>query len=130
VTATSEPEVNPTRTDAALSVETTRKDQQRALVRVAGDVDMSTGAALWAVLDGHLAAGRRFLRLDVSGVSFIDATALSGLTRVHYDALKLRGTLVLTGVVPRISKLLGLTGLDEMLFISGPRTDDDGGPRP
>jgi hypothetical protein len=77
------------------------------------------------VLDGHLAAGRHLLRLDLSGVTFLDASTLSGIARVHAAALDRRGTLVLTGVTQRIARILRLTGLDDVLFIGGPRADDD-----
>jgi anti-sigma B factor antagonist len=124
VTATSRSHDKPSAVGELMSVETVGVDQLRAHVRVTGDLDMSTAAPLWAVLDGHLAAGRRFLRLDVSGVNFLDASALTGISRAHQDALALRGTLVLTGVRPRIARLLRLTGLDDVLFISGPRAHD------
>jgi anti-sigma B factor antagonist len=102
-----------------MSVQTVRFDRLRAHVRAGGDIDLSTAAPLWAVLDGHLAAGRRFLRLDLSEVTFLDATGLSGVTRVHHEALSRRGTLVLTGIHTHIAKLLQLTGLDEVLLIGG-----------
>jgi anti-anti-sigma factor len=108
-----------------VSVETARCDRLRALVKVTGELDISTAAPLWAVLQGHVDSGRRFLRLDVSGVTFLDATALSGITKVHRDLLGRRGTLVITGVRSLVARVLRMTGLDEVLFVSGPRTDDD-----
>lgn len=125
VTATSRPEVASHRAGAELIVETVRLDEHRAHVKASGDLDLSTGALLWAVLDAHVAVDRCFLRLDLSGVTFIDATALGGIARVHHETLARRGTLVLTGVRTRIATLLRLTGLDQVLFIGGPRADDD-----
>ena len=119
MTVTSRTHVDARGDGAAMSVETVRFDRLRAHVRAEGDIDISTAAPLWAVLDGHLAAGRRFLRLDVSGVTFLDASALSGVTQAHRDALARRGTLVLTGVHAHIEKLLHLTGLADVLFIGG-----------
>ena len=108
-----------------MTVETVRADASRALVRVVGELDMGTAAPLWAVLQSHLAAGRRFLRLDVRGLRFLDATALSGITAVHTDVLQARGTLILTGVQSVVGRMLSLTGLDDVLLIGGPRSDDD-----
>ena len=125
MTATSRPETGLPRARADLNVDTVRFDEHRALVKASGEIDLSTGALLWAVLDTHLAQGRRYLRLDLSDVTFMDATAISGLARVHHDLLDKRGTLVLTGVRPRLTKLLRLTGLDGVLLIGGPRADDD-----
>lgn len=108
-----------------MAVETVRFDRLRALVKVTGELDLSTAAPLWAVLESHVASGRRFLRLDMSGVTFLDATALSGITRAHQDLLRRRGTLVITGVRSLVDRVLRMTGLDQILFISGPRSDDD-----
>lgn len=108
-----------------VSVETLRCDRLAALVKVTGELDLGTAAPLWAVLQSHLAAGRRFLRLDLSGVTFLDATALTGITRAHRELLVRRGTLVITGVRSLVARVLRLTGLDEVLFVSGPRSDDD-----
>jgi anti-sigma B factor antagonist len=111
--------------DGAMSVDTVRFDRTRAIIKVTGELDLGTAAPLWAVLQNHVAAGRRFLRLDVSGLTFLDATALSGITRAHQDLLANRGTLVITGVRSLVARVLRMTGLDEVLFVSGPRSDDD-----
>lgn len=111
--------------DTRVSVETVRCDRLRAQIKVAGELDLGTAAPLWAVLQGHVASGRRFIRLDLCGVTFLDATALTGITRVHRELLRRRGTLVLTGVRPLVARVLRVTGLDETLFVGGPRGDDD-----
>jgi anti-anti-sigma factor len=108
-----------------ISVETARCDRLRALVKVTGELDLRTAAPLWAVLQGHVNSGRRFVRLDVSGVTFLDATALTGITAVHRELLHRRGTLVITGVRSLVARVLRVTGLDTVLFVSGPRADDD-----
>jgi anti-anti-sigma factor len=108
-----------------MSVDTVECDASRALVKVAGELDLATVSPLWAVLDCHLAAGRRFLRLDLSEVTFMDAAALGGIIRVHHQALDHRGTLVITGARPPVTRMLRLTSLDEVLFVGGPRADDD-----
>ena len=100
-----------------MSVETVSADPHNALVRVTGELDLATAALLWAVLRGHLDAGRRFLRLDVAGVTFLDATALGGITVAHHEALARHGTLVISGVHPNVARLLRLTGLADVLFI-------------
>src|SRR5439155_13780780 len=77
--ASSRSHADPSFAGELMSVETVGLDYLRAHVRVTGELDMSTGAPLWAVLQSHLAAGRRFLRLDLSAVGFLDAAALSGI---------------------------------------------------
>ncbi|MGI8678292.1 MAG: STAS domain-containing protein [Jatrophihabitans sp.] len=110
---------------AQMSVDTLRFNATRALIKVAGELDLASAAPLRAVLRCHLDAGRRFLRLDMSDVTFLDATALSGILASHHDLLAGRGTLVITGVRGLVARVLRLTGLDEVLFIGGPRSDDD-----
>lgn len=111
--------------ESSMSVRTVRFDDIRALIKVNGELDLSTAAPLWAVLESHLAAGRRFLRLDLSGVTFLDATALTGITRAHKELLARRGTLVVTGVRSLVGRVLRVTGMDQVLFVGGPRADDD-----
>ncbi|MCW2594268.1 MAG: anti-sigma factor antagonist (spoIIAA-2)/anti sigma b factor antagonist RsbV [Jatrophihabitans sp.] len=125
MTATAEPQTDPQHGGASMSVETVRFDPTRASIKVVGELDLATAPPLWAVLRGHLAAGRRFARLDVSGVTFLDATTLTGIARAHEDFLASRGTLVITGVRAPVARALRLTGLDETLFVGGPRGDDD-----
>lgn len=103
-----------------LSVETVRFDERRAAVSVHGDLDVSTAAALWSVLQSHLTAGRRYLRVDLSAVKFIDAAAVTAIVEVHHEALYRRGRLVLAGVTTAVAKVLSLTGVDGTLFIAGP----------
>jgi stage II sporulation protein AA (anti-sigma F factor antagonist) len=103
-----------------LTVETIRFDERRAAVAVHGDLDVSTAAELWSVLQRHLTAGRRYLRVDLAAVKFIDAAAVTAIVEVHHEALYRRGTLVLVGVTPPVAKVFALTGVDETLFITGP----------
>jgi len=108
-----------TRPGELLSIETVRVDDRRASVSVHGDLDVSTAAALWSMLQNHLTAGRRYLRVDLSAVTFIDASAVTAILEVHHEALYRRGTLVLTGITPAVAKVLALTGVDETLFLAG-----------
>ena len=109
----------------SVAVRTTHYDDLHALVTVTGELDAATRAPMWAVLEAHLGAGRRYLRLDPSGVTRVDASALAGLVRTHQDALRNRGTLVITGVRGAVAEMLRSTGLDQRLLISGMRADDD-----
>jgi anti-sigma B factor antagonist len=108
-----------------MSVDTISFDRLRALIRVTGELDVGTSPPLWAVLRGHLDAGRRFLRVDLSGVTFLDASVLGGITEAHHQALARRGTLVITGVRSLVARVLHVTGLDEVLFVGGSRADHD-----
>jgi anti-sigma B factor antagonist len=113
------PRIHPTsttRTNASASLTTLRQDRTRALVRAVGEWDLANAHALAELLEEHEKAGRRFVRLDVSAVSFFDCTCLEVLVAAHRRLLAARGTLVLTGVTPRLTRLLGLARLDRVLL--------------
>jgi anti-anti-sigma factor len=109
-------------TDAMLGLSTVVADASKATVHVAGDLDLSTTDGLSAVLEEHLAAGRRYLRVDLGSCTFLDSTALATLVDVHERVLNSRGTLVLMGVGARPERLLRITKLDKVLLVGGPRS--------
>jgi anti-sigma B factor antagonist len=107
------------------SVSTIRTTTTEALVRVAGELDATTVAPLRRALQEHRDLGRRYLRLDLSGVTLVDAVVLSEFVRVHRELLAERGTLVITGVRAAVARVIQVTGLHEVLFIGGVRADFD-----
>lgn len=89
------------------------------LVRLRGDLDTVTAPALrerlLALLMLH--PGMKALVLDLSAVSFCDASGLAVLIGAHRRATQLGITLHLAAPRPRITKPLHLTGLDRNLTI-------------
>ncbi|MFL6022638.1 MAG: STAS domain-containing protein [Marmoricola sp.] len=85
----------------------------RAVVRVAGDVDIDTSPSLRSKVRELLDSGRRALVIDVSGVDFIDSTGLGVLVGALKETQNREGTLDLVCTQHRMLKLLHLTGLDE-----------------
>jgi anti-anti-sigma factor len=75
-----------------------------------------------AILDGHLDAGRRVLRIDTQDVTFLDSTALGAIVAVHRRCVELHATLILTGVSGIVERIVKLTGLDQVLLIDGARS--------
>lgn len=108
--------------DTVLGLATVHADASRASVHVAGNLDLATVDDLMTVLDEHIRAGRRYLRVDLGSCTFLDSTALARLVRLHLRLLETRGTLVLTGVRHRPARLLAITRLDSVLFVGGPRS--------
>jgi anti-sigma B factor antagonist len=98
------------------SLTTLRHDRSRALLRAVGEWDLANAHLLAKELDEHHRAGRRLVRLDLSAVSFLDCTCLDVLVTAHRRQLAARGTLVLTGLTPRLTRLLTLARLDKMLL--------------
>jgi anti-anti-sigma factor len=106
-----------------LEVTTLRTEDGCPTLLVCGELDLSSGALLTAVLHNHLAMGHRSLRLDLSCVAFLDCGGLRTLVYCHNDFLAAGGRLVLTGVGSRTAQLLHLTHLDEALAVEQPAAD-------
>jgi anti-sigma B factor antagonist len=92
-----------------------------ATVAASGELDLAAAEPLRRVLEQQGRAGHRHVRVDTSDVTFLDATALGVLADVHQHFLDRHGTLTLTGVGPRIQRLLRITGLDRVLFVASSR---------
>lgn len=107
--------------EPALSITVHCDDVSRsATVAVAGELDLATADELAAALEQQIRRGRRYVRIEMSQLTFLDATALSVLAGAHHELLARRGTLTLTGVSRPVSRLLRITGLDDVLFTTGP----------
>lgn len=87
-------------------VRTARCDATRANLIISGDLDRDGAAVLEQVIEGHVRAGRRFLRVHVGGVRSLGDAAIVVIARAHEQLLAARGTLVLTGVGERLEATL------------------------
>lgn len=90
----------------------TRPLDARALVTVAGEVDLETASQLG---DHALAAMQDVsphLVLDLSGVTFMDSTGLKMLLSVQHRADLAHGSLAVAGTTRPVRRILELTGLD------------------
>jgi anti-sigma B factor antagonist len=101
-----------------LTITITKSDDQEAYLRLAGCLDSASAPLLQACLENQLAIGRRYVRMDLSGLSFVDSAGLSVIADAHEVFLARRGTLVLTRLGPRTWRLLQVVGLDDELLIA------------
>jgi anti-anti-sigma factor len=85
--------------------------EQQRVVEVVGDLDLSSVARTREQLHAALAEAPEQLVVDLSGCTFVDASALSMLVDVHRRACRSGGLLTLRGCSPRVLRLLSLTGL-------------------
>ncbi|MGN9842192.1 STAS domain-containing protein [Nonomuraea sp. H19] len=87
-----------------------------AVVRVNGEVDLSTAGLLGSELENIWHAdGRCRVEVDLRQVSFMDC---AGLRELLYAKRRLRqqgGTLTLVNCSPRVDRLLKMAGLDHRL---------------
>jgi anti-anti-sigma factor len=89
--------------------------QVSATGRLVGDA-AATGLSAVFEHEHELAIGCHFVRLDLSELSMLDRAGFDVLVEAHHQFLAVGGALVMTGVGPRIARLLQLTGLDRTLF--------------
>lgn len=82
------------------------------VVRVEGDIDISTSAAFAASMSEHLdrAPGETVI-FDLGGVTFIDSSGLAALINV----VRSGHDVVVRNASPAIHRIVGATGLDEVL---------------
>jgi len=86
-----------------------------AVVELAGELDLASAPALREQLLGLLRQGSSRLVLDLSRVSFCDASGLAVLVGTSHRARRLGGFLRLAAVPRQAVRVLDLTGLDRHL---------------
>ena len=90
----------------------------RATLTLSGELDVCSADLFGAVLDHHMASGRRRIRLDMSGVTFIDCAGLGAIVDAHNALVSKHGHLQLIRVGPRATRLLQIAELDATLLIA------------
>jgi anti-anti-sigma factor len=100
-----------------IPVQTIYNDEWRAAIVLCGEFDVANAEVLRAELDHHLNEGRPVIRVDVGGVEFMDSTAVGELVTASERCRAEHGSLILTGVPPRLRRLLGVAGLDNVLLV-------------
>jgi anti-sigma B factor antagonist len=105
-------------TGFGLTLTVTKSDAMRANVRLAGDLDLASAQVLSAALEHELDSGRRFVRLDLSGLAFLDSAGLKALVDLHWMFLGKRGTLILLGLGRQARRLATITATDQVLLIA------------
>jgi anti-sigma B factor antagonist len=105
-------------TDGVGMVTFTRLDAADACVlEVRGDLDIAVSGALGRALDDLLDTERERVGVDLSGVPFMDSSALSALVRAHERAKAGGQHLELLQPSPACAKVLGITGLDRVFEV-------------
>jgi anti-sigma B factor antagonist len=87
------------------------------VLEVRGDLDIAISDALSQALDELLDLGRTRTAVDLSGVAFMDSSALSVLVRAHERARDNGQQLELLQPSPACAKVLNITGLDRVFDV-------------
>jgi anti-anti-sigma regulatory factor len=104
---------------AGFDVQTLRSDDVHANLTVSGHLDAGGAVVLAEVIEGHLRAGRRFLRLHLGGIESLSQQALAVIATAHDRLLARRGTMILTGVGPGLETTLrAATPASPLLLLS------------
>jgi anti-anti-sigma factor len=86
-----------------------------AIAELAGELDLARAPALREQLLGLLRTGKSRLILDLSQVSFCDASGLAVLVGTGHRARRQGGFQRLAAVSPQVARVLNLTGLHRHL---------------
>ena len=92
-------------------------DDRTQILRVRGELDLATADSLY--LRGRTAIGRhpRLLLLDLTGLSFCDASGLSAFVRIANEAEAAGCGYGLVAPQPLVAKMLRITGLHQRLQV-------------
>jgi len=94
-----------------------RRSDGFAIVTISGEIDIARAPALREQLIGLLRPGASRLVVDLSGVTFCDASGLAVLVGAARRVALLGGVLRLAAPAPLVSTVLRLTGLDSRFEI-------------
>jgi anti-sigma B factor antagonist len=102
--------------DASVTLTVSRVDRPDVVVlRLAGELDLSTAPHLSERIDEVLGDGRTVLVIDLHDVTFCDSTGMSAFIRGHHLSSAAGGALRLTGASGVVARVLKISGLDTLL---------------
>ena len=82
------------------------------VVHVDGEIDLANSAVLQQYLVDQLDKDHAHIVVDLTGVGFLDSTALSALIVAYHAAKEMGGSLHLSGATGATRKVLVITQLD------------------
>lgn len=101
---------------AEFEVATVAADTLRASIRVSGSLVAPTASVLTSVLRTHVAAGRRYLRVDLDTAQITDTEVVGALVDAHQTISDLGGMLVFENAGPLVIDAIR----DATLYVRAP----------
>lgn len=92
-------------------------------LRLAGELDVSTGSEVRDAVDSAVAGGATGLLLDMEDVTFMDSSMLRELLRAQGELRSRGGVVVLVAPQPAILRLLELTRTAALFSVAETRED-------
>lgn len=94
-------------------------DMPQRLLNARGELDIASADALLAAVHAAVAQpGATGLRLDLSGITFIDSVGIGVLIKISQIATEMGGSLDMPGPSATVQQVLRLTGLAEMFGLA------------
>jgi anti-sigma B factor antagonist len=91
---------------------------EACVLEIHGDLDIAVSGMLGHELDELLDLDIPQVAVDLSGVQFMDSSALSALVQAHERARERTQQFVLLRPSPACAKVLNITGLDRVFGVS------------
>ena len=108
-----------------------RQDEEnRAQIRFAGEIDLSSAPLVRESLGQCLLDGIRVIDVDLSAVGFCDCSGLNAFLHASWRSAAARGSLRLHDPIPLVARLFTLTGAGFLLLGAGPPYGFTDSPRP
>ena len=85
------------------------------LVEIAGEADVTNTDDLRRLLDDEVSQQPRTMIIDLSGLRFMDSSALHALLRANRSLDRQGGVLALVSPQPAVAKILRLTTADRLI---------------
>ena len=95
----------------------TTRDGAVALVELRGDVDLACAASIRSELRTVFVEGGDELRVDLSGVHFIDSTGLGALVWAWKQTRMFRMRFVVVSPSVEVTRMLAMSGLDRIFDV-------------
>ena len=89
--------------------------QPYTLVEIAGEADVTNTDELRRLLDDEVSQQPRTMIIDLSGLRFMDSSALHALLRANRSLDRQGGVLALVSPQPAVAKILRLTTADRLI---------------
>jgi anti-sigma B factor antagonist len=97
-----------------------RGHENQTVCTITGEIDLHTAGLLERAGCRAMDAHGPCLIVDFSGVTFMDASGITALVRLHKEALERGGYLRLDHVPTQVMRVLVITKMDELLGASRP----------
>jgi anti-anti-sigma factor len=97
------------------------------LVKLAGEADVTNSEILRGVLDAEVAKQPRSMIIDLSGLRFMDSSALHVILRANREMDRKGGVLSLAGPREPVAKMLRLTAADQLVPVYASVTEASAG---